>query len=172
MELWDIYDGSGRRTGQTMYRGDPFPEGALHLVVEIWLVHPKTGHYLLQQRSLQKRSMGGRWSATTGCAQAGEDARTTAIRELGEELGIKAAPSDLIFLREIFRLHALWEVYALPCDHTIESLTLQPEEVSDARWVSRDELLTMIDREEMFLYPEIKELSLEARRAICPHIDG
>ncbi len=166
MELWDIYDREGRPTGRTMVRGEPFGEGDLHLVVEIWLIDPRTGRYLLQQRAPQKRSMAGRWGATTGCAQVGEDARTAAVRELAEELGIETTPDQLLFLREIVRPHAIWEVYVLPCTRALGSLALQPEEVSDARWVDRAELERMIDRDEMFFYPELRELSLQAQAAV------
>lgn len=48
-ELWDVYSFDRRLTGRTMYRGDPIPEGAFHLVVHICVFSPD-GHMLIQQR--------------------------------------------------------------------------------------------------------------------------
>lgn len=51
------------------------------------------------KRAEDKDSFPGCWdAATTGHIDAGEDPISAAIRELGEEIGVKARPSELVLL--------------------------------------------------------------------------
>ena len=55
--------------------------------------------FLLQKRAEDKDSFPGCWdAASTGHIDAGEDPISAAIRELGEEVGVKARPSELVLL--------------------------------------------------------------------------
>ena len=61
MELWDLYDADGEKTGETMRRGDPIPHKRYHLVVHIAIFSPD-GRMLIQQRQPFKE--GGRTCGT------------------------------------------------------------------------------------------------------------
>lgn len=47
---------------------------------------------------LQKRADNGKWGLPGGCQDLGENLRTTAVRELYEETGIKVKEEDLILI--------------------------------------------------------------------------
>ena len=94
MEKWDLLDGDGRPLGQTLVRGDKLRPGQYHLVVHIWVEDSK-GRLLIQKRAPHLKLMPDTWAVTGGSALAGEDSLTAAARELSEELGIEAAPSEL-----------------------------------------------------------------------------
>jgi len=47
---------------------------------------------------LQKRADNGKWGLPGGCQDLGENLRTTAVRELYEETGIKVKEDDLILI--------------------------------------------------------------------------
>jgi len=49
-EVWDVLDASGRKTGRTMFRGDPIAPGDYHLVVHIWILNERM-QYLIQKRA-------------------------------------------------------------------------------------------------------------------------
>ena len=88
MERWDLRDGEGNPTGETMERGEHLKPGQYHLVVHIWIIDGQ-GRLLIQKRAAHLKLMPDIWAATGGSAVAGEDSHTAAARELREELGIE-----------------------------------------------------------------------------------
>ena len=58
--------------------------------------------------------------------------------------------------------HLVWDVYALRIDVDLKDLTLQPEEVAEARWVDEATFRRMLRSGELFSYPEIEEMLLKA----------
>lgn len=100
-ELFDVLTESGERTETTKRRGDIHRDGDWHASVHIWIARRRISgmEYLLQKRADDKDSFPGCWdAASTGHIDAGEDAITAAIRELREELGVRARPSELVLL--------------------------------------------------------------------------
>ena len=102
MERWDLRDGEGNPTGETMERGEHLKPGQYHLVVHIWIIDGQ-GRLLIQKRAAHLKLMPDIWAATGGSAVAGEDSHTAAARELREELGIETAGEDLRFAGRIRR---------------------------------------------------------------------
>ena len=152
MEKWDILDCNGMPTGKTTMRGQcKLKAGEYHLVVHIWIVSP-CGKFLLQRRSEQKKLMPGEWAATGGAAISGEDSYTAAGRELYEELGIESNNQDLIKLARIKRRNSLLDIWFINTDVEIDDLTLQQDEVSEAKWASREKLISMINNGEFHNY--------------------
>ena len=80
MEIWDIYDINGQKTGRTIERGKRLEEGDYHLGVHIW---PKDelGRFLIQKRAPHLDLLPDTWAATGGSAFAGEDSLSAAMRE-------------------------------------------------------------------------------------------
>ncbi len=143
MELWDLLDEQGNPTGETMVRGERLRTGQFHLVVHIWVVDT-AGRLLLQKREAHLRLMPDIWAATGGSAVAGEDSETAARRELREELGIHTAPGELVFAGRIRRRNSFTDLWILRRDVADSEIRLQPEEVADYRWVTRQQLMDMV----------------------------
>jgi isopentenyldiphosphate isomerase len=143
MELWDILDAEGNKTGRTIVRGEQLQEGECHLVVHIWIVNDK-GEFLIQKRADHLKLMPGLWAATGGSVVAGEDGRTAAIREAKEELGLDVDETNFTKLKTIKRQDNFAEVWLVKQNVSIDDLALQVEEVSEAKWVDREELKNMI----------------------------
>lgn len=116
--------------------------GLWHRAVHI-LVFDGSGRVFLQKRSLLKDLSPGLWdSSCSGHLDAGEDYDTAAVRELGEEIGVRLAPGELP--ARWFRVDACvetgWEfvwVYHLRYDG---ALTLDPLEIQYGEWVAPDEV--------------------------------
>ena len=138
-EVWELVDGQKRKTGILHERihSDLIPKGFFHIVVEIWTKLPD-GTLLLTRRSPQK-PMGLLWECTMGSVLVGEESRDGAVRELAEETGIFAEKDDLIFLGDSFYDNWIVDSYLYTPKET-PSLSLQREEVCDARFVPIEEM--------------------------------
>ena len=148
MELWDVLTPDGKPTGRKIKRGGSLKNGEYHLVVHIWPIS-LDGAVLIQRRSFKKKLMPGEWAATGGAAIAGEDSLTAAKRELFEELGIKA---ELTLIKRIQRRNSFVDVYGTQVSVKTHELTLQKSEVCDARYVSVETLLKMIEKGDFHNY--------------------
>ena len=144
IEIWDILDENGVPTGKTTLRGHSIlKSGEYHLVVHIWIIS-SDGAFLIQRRADDKKLMPGEWAATGGAAVSGEDSFAAAKRELFEELGIDSDRERLKKSARIKRRSSLLDVWAIVCDIPAEELILQRTEVAEAKWVSENELIEMI----------------------------
>jgi len=152
MELFDLYTADREKTGRTMVRGEPTPEGFYRLVVHVCIFDPE-GRMLIQQRQPFKRGWSNLWDITVGgCAVAGDSSRSAAEREMREELGLSI---DLTDVRPTMTIH--WEngfddYYVLTRPVDLSSLKLQYEEVQQVRWATLEEILQMIDNGQFIPY--------------------
>lgn len=159
MEILDLVDENGVPTGETIERDEAHRTGARHRVVHVWVLREQSGRreVLLEQRSAQKDSFPLRFDTCAGHIDAGEAPLPTAVRELEEELGVRAAPEDLRpigrfliryereFHGAVFRDHEISfsYLYDRPVDE--RTLRLQPEEVADAQWFDLEELRAAVE---------------------------
>ena len=148
MELWDLYDRQGNRTGETWERKfgnyKLIPEGRYHMVVDI-LVQHTDGTFLLTKRDMSKDVYPGYWEASAGgAAVAGEDPETAAKRELEEETGLTALSFKLV--SHTFRepSHSMFYSYLALVDGDKDSVRLQEGETVEYKWVDRTGLLEYV----------------------------
>lgn len=145
MELWDVYDGHGRKLdGRVSVRGrHDLREGEYHLVVYIWIINDK--NELIISRRQKGKAFEGCWECTGGCAKQGDSSLSAAIREVGEELGLSLDPrkGELFtrYLREYpAGARAICDVWVFRQNFTPDQLVLQTAEVSEAKFISYSEL--------------------------------
>ncbi len=145
MEYRDIYDIHCMKTGKITVRGEPLEDGEFCRAACV-CVFDSAGRMLIQKRREDKEIWGGMWDVTAvGASRAGEDGQMTAMRELKEETGIEV---DLTNVRP--HLTTYWgagfsDVFLVEKDVSLSALHLQKEEVMDAEWVTREEILNMIE---------------------------
>lgn len=169
MELFDIVDNMGLPTGETCDRDTAHRLGLKHRTAHIWVVRNNNGlkEVLLQKRSLNKESFPGCYdTSSAGHIHAGDEPLISALRELEEELGIKAKEKDLQFVKtfdieytKIFNGKPFHDnevsfvyIYSLPVD--INSLVLQKEELDSVKWFEINELESKLNpRDKAFCVP-------------------
>ena len=108
-------------------------------------IRDSDGNFLLQQRSLKKKSNPGTWTwAATGHVDEGETYEVAAKREMLEEIGIKTLLTKVGKLRatrpnEYGVVNCFIAVFVgeITRDTTI---TVDPEEVETTRWFTPEEL--------------------------------
>jgi 8-oxo-dGTP pyrophosphatase MutT (NUDIX family) len=123
---------------------------------------------LLQKRAAGKESFPGCYdTSSAGHIHAGDEPLESALRELEEELGIKADESDLsyagifhshyekIFYAKPFRDNEITFVYVYDRPVEIDDLTLQEDEVESVKWFDADYVQEKISppRDELFCVP-------------------
>lgn len=136
-ELWDLTDRSGASIGRTHRRRDPVPTGTFHVVAGVCAVRGD-GRILLTQRAAGK-TYAGSWELPAGSALAGEASDEAAARELAEETGIRVAHRDLRAVGRYVEESALFDLYAVFAGEA-PTVSPDPEEVCDFRWIGLDEL--------------------------------
>lgn len=164
-EYFDIYDLDRKYTGRRAVRGEPLGPGEYHLVVHI-CVFDGAGRLLIQRRSPEKRSWPGLWDLSAGgCAQAGENSRAAAERELFEELGLEA---DFSRTRPVLTVNfetGFDDVFEIERELEPERLRLQTEEVAQARWARLEEVCALLEEGSFVPYsPDFVRLLFDIHR--------
>ena len=149
MEYLDLCDENGIPTGKVISREDAHRESLRHRTAHVWIVRKVDGRWqvLLQKRSQQKDSFPGFYdTSSAGHIPAGEEPLPSALRELQEELGVRARADQLhfagifrneyeaVFRGKPFRDNEVTWVYVYDAPAEAEKLTLQAEEVERVDW--------------------------------------
>ena len=158
-------------------RAEVHATGLWHRAVHI-LVSDADGKIFLQKRSMLKDLSPGLWdSSCSGHVDAGEDYDTAAMRELGEEIGVKLSHSAgsgqaaRVGPARWFRIEACdqtgWEfvwVYRLRHDGP---LTLEPREIQYGEWVAPAKITARVAARPEDFCPSFKLLWPMARRRLA-----
>jgi isopentenyl-diphosphate delta-isomerase type 1 len=147
-DIIDICDEQNKITGKRTTTIHAHDTGLWHRASHIWIYNAK-GEILLQLRAKDKRMYPSVWDiSAAGHVSAGEEPMETALRELEEELSIKARQSDMHFskIKKVsivfnkLRNNEFYYVYFLRFDGDIKKLRLQEDEVQAIRFVSIKDL--------------------------------
>jgi isopentenyl-diphosphate delta-isomerase type 1 len=148
-ELIDVLTPDGIPTGVVKSKPDVHRDGDWHRAAHVWIV-ASGGRVLLQRRALVKQTWPGLWDVSVaGHVSAGESAIDAAIRETFEEIGLRLTPEELTHIATL-RYHCelragyveneFHDVYILRRDLDLDTLTLDPLEVAEVRFVSFEDL--------------------------------
>ena len=163
IEMFPLCDEKGNFTGELKERSAVHRDGDLHGGSHIWIMEKRDGHILvlLQKRSDDKDSFPGCYDCScAGHVDAGESFMSTAIRELSEELSVKAKEDELEllfkqrvsgeydFYGERFVNNEVNFVYLLKKHVDIEELTFQKEEIQGLCWKDADEVLEVLRQQD------------------------
>lgn len=151
-EFFDVLNEKGNFTGKTESREKCHKEGLWHKAVVVFIINSKN-QVLLQRRSPNKRMWPNIWDVTAGGhVLAGEFGFEAIIREAKEELGIELNKNEMTFLgssistnnkADIINKH-FNEYYIVNKDLDETRLTLQKEEVSEVKWIDKNDIIQKI----------------------------
>ena len=182
LELFDILKEDGSLAGIVRERGVVHLDGSLHPTSHIWIVrrnHSSGWDLLLQKRSFSKDSNPGCYDiSSAGHVSAGDTYLPAALRELGEELGIRAEEKDLhlagmrkayfedVFYGKPFRDYEISAVYVYDKPVDEKKLVLQESEVEDVKWMDFQECCRRVDHGVMKHCIYMDELEIVGRYLI------
>lgn len=148
MELWDILDGNGNKTGKTVERGKPMGQDEYHLVVHVWIKN-RNGQFLITKRTPNKKILPNMWETTCGSAIVGDDSLKAVLREVKEEIGIDLSPANGKYLFKLKRQHFDFpdfvDVWLFKEEVDITEVIYQPEEVCGAKWATPSQIQSQIE---------------------------
>ena len=163
MELIDILDKHGNKTGKIKERTKPMKpaKGEYYLIVDVWILNAK-GEFLISKRVPTADPEPNRWQPTCGCAVAGDDSLSAALREVNEELGITLDPKN----GERVKRYIAWDkaiidVWLFRQDVNIEEVVLQPNETDGVMWATSDFVAQLIGSDKFLCrerVPYVEEL--------------
>lgn len=158
MEVWDIYDERREKTGKSHIRGEDMQEGDFHTVVHVWIMNEE-GELLIQQRQPWKKGWANMWDcAAAGSALVGETCEMAAIRETKEELGIDLQVEKCEVLFTIKFSRGFDDHLLVKQNVDIDNLSLQYEEVANAKWATMEEIFKLVESGEFIPYSILKAL--------------
>ena len=142
-EIWDLVDKNGNKLGVKWLRKnhDFIPEGMYHPAVEVWV---KIGDKLLLEQRHPDKTEGLLYDCPGGAVVSGEEFLDAALRELYEEVGIRADGDDITLLGTHIHGCCYAISYILKLD-LLPPLTLQPSEVVGFRLVEASGLENIAD---------------------------
>lgn len=172
-EYFDIRNWDGTLTGEKKERRDVHRDGDIHGTSHIWIFrkNEKSGSadVLLQKRSAHKDAFPGCFdTSSAGHIPSGGDFLESALRELYEELGIRAKPEELHYLflhrqtidtefyGERFYDRQVSAVYVYIRDIPAEEFRLQKEEVESVCWMDYRECRKHVEEQDakFCIHPE------------------
>jgi 8-oxo-dGTP diphosphatase len=153
-ELWDIYDKNRLSTGKTVQRGLPMKQDEYHVVVHVW-IRNEDNRFLISQRSKNKTHP-NMWETVGGSAVSGDDSLKTALKESKEEVGMDLDPKRGKIIhterRQNNNFPDFLDVWLF--DHNVDEskIICDPSEVIQAKLVSKEQILEMIEKGEFLDY--------------------
>ena len=148
MELLDIYDNEGNKTGKVIKRGDKSVQLSEneHIAVAVIFIENSKGEFLMQKTSTEK---GGLFSSTGGHIDSGETPLSTIRREVEEELGINVDNDTIEEYGFILYDKPLRYMFYLKKDIDINDIKVQEEEVEYVKYMTKEEILNLIENKQI-----------------------
>ena len=141
MEYFDVLDKNRNSLNKIYPRETKLNEDEYNAGVEIYIT---CQNKLLMSERCMLKSHPLEWEVPGGCSQASEDSLTTLYRELKEEinldLDIKPKLIDTIIYKNQFV-----DIYTVDLPNLVTNFKLQKEEVSNIKWVDKNEFQKMIN---------------------------
>lgn len=157
-EIFDVINENDEVVGEAT-RGQVHKNpNLIHRVTHVWVLNDK-GEILIQQRSLTKDKFPGKWDIScNGHIQKGYDPKTTAERELQEELSIKA---DCIFITKfIEKFSDQTEMINLYYVIHNGPFKFPKEEINQVKFFNKNDALKFIETDPDASYFSKKEIPM------------
>ena len=174
MELLDVLDDNGLKTGITKDKDEIYKTGEWFRSVHIWIVNDNN-ELLLQKRSPYKTTFPNLWAVSvSGHVMAGETSIQAVIREIKEELDIDINSNQCKYLFTIRRqnifnncINRVYDdVYIVKLNIDVANTNIQRTELNEIKYFNLYNLKDMLEnydprfvpldleKEELFKYLE------------------
>lgn len=144
-EFTDLYDENKKLTGEVLFREKgtklEVPKGRYSVVV-LAFIENNNGEFLFQMTSKRKKNV---WATTGGHVKSGQTSKEAIIEEIKEELGIEINAEEIELFKTYKYENAFKDVFYIKKDINISELVYQEDEVEYAKYLSKQEILNLIN---------------------------
>lgn len=144
-EYTDLYDENKNLTGEKLFREKGtkliVPKGRYSVVVLVFIENSK-GEFLFQMTSKRKKNV---WATTGGHVKSCQTSKEAIIEEIKEELGIDINEDEVKLFKTYKYDDAFKDVFYIKKDIDINSLTYEKDEVEYVKYLTKDEILDLIN---------------------------
>lgn len=163
----ELDEKTGDLTGKVISKKEAHRIGKWHGSIHILLINRDKTKTFLQKRSKYKDLYPNMWDiAVGGHIAKGETPLETARRELQEELGLNLKEFDIEKvdrIKEQFNNNGIVSneyvtIYLVCGDMDLSKINLQEEEVSEAKWCTKNELNELIKQQKII--PHMREYEI------------
>lgn len=143
MELVDLWDENRTKIVRTIKRGEEILPHERRVSIHCYIINEQ-GQILIQKRSLKETHFAGWWSTLGGAVVHGISSFDMVKIEAQEELGLSFSDTQIKWILSFKRLKDFVDVYLINAEVDLAKIMMAPDEVSEVRWASFDEILQMI----------------------------
>lgn len=165
MELLDVLDENGNKTGVVKSKEEIYKTGEWFRSVHIWIIN-ENNELLLQRRSPNKTTYPNLWAVSvSGHVSAGETSVAAVIREIKEEIDVDITPEQCEYLFTIRRQNVFDNCinrvyddnYLVRLNIDVNSAKIQETELNEIKYFNIDNLKMMLENRD----PRFVPLDLE-----------
>lgn len=147
MELLEVFDDNGNSIGKTVDRSARLElDVGEHIALAVIFIENNLGEFLMQKTSKEK---GGLYSSTGGHVDHGETPLETIKREVKEEVGVNIDDDEIKEFGFISYDMPLRYLFYLKKNININDAKVQKEEVEFMKYISVDDIYSMIENKEI-----------------------
>lgn len=140
-EVLDLYDDNFNKLNKNIIRRvDQIPDGAN--IMQSYIIIKNDDKYLLEQTTERNNY---KWVLPGGHVLSGEAPEEALNRELNEELGITDIEYTKLDTVKFPYNSYIFNVFYSETQIDMDSLVFQPEEVTQIKWYTKDEIFKLIN---------------------------